>query len=355
MQNRIMTHMGDGERIYMSREEIAEEIARGTNDAAERAEIPALTQKEQDKLLEIFCEPGRIVSVSPGEEVVVSDDACSMSYYADQENSGMGLPMCRPVSILNWERVACGDTCCMGHTDFSYKPAKSIINYETNEYYTNSQSTTIPMFYGSQPNMGLYYRPDGPFDNPSELLPLGKIEEAKQAQLDAAGQLQDDLMFVAGELNKVGCEGMNFDTSGSAGDADMMASLKAVKEIKKVAPNMYIELGMASEFVLGMHGSVEFEGTRLAGLYPHQLVKLAEAAGVDIFGPTVNVNTSESTPWNLSRSVTMVKATAEVANIPIHPNVGMGVCGVPMYEVPPIGAVTRCSKALVQIGKADGL
>jgi len=33
----------------------------------------------------------------------------------------------------------------------------------------------------------------------------------------------------------------------------------------------------------------------------------------------------------------------------------MGVCGVPMLSVPPIDCVTRASKALVEIGKADGL
>ena len=58
---------------------------------------------------------------------------------------------------------------------------------------------------------------------------------------------------------------------------------------------------------------------------------------------------------NLARAVTYVKETVKVANIPVHPNVGMGVCAVPMYEASPIDCVTRASKALVQIGKADGL
>ncbi len=75
----------------------------------------------------------------------------------------------------------------------------------------------------------------------------------------------------------------------------------------------------------------------------------------DIFGPAINVNSSESIPWNLARAVTFVKATVDVARIPVHPNVGMGVCGIPVFEVPPIDAVTRAAKSLVQIGKADGL
>jgi dimethylamine--corrinoid protein Co-methyltransferase len=218
-----------------------------------------------------------------------------------------------------------------------------------------NQSLTIPVIYGTQPNLGLYYQPDGPFPNAAELIPQGKIEEARKSQEEAAEALTEDLVFIATELNEVGCDGFNFDTAGSAGDADLYASLKAIEKIKVLAPDMGIEIGMASEFVLGMHGQIEYNGKRLAGMYPHEQVKVAEEAGADIFGCAVNVNASESTPWNLARAVTFVKATTAVAKIPVHPNVGMGVCGVPMVEMPPIDSVTRVSKSLVEIGKADGL
>jgi hypothetical protein len=89
--------------------------------------------------------------------------------------------------------------------------------------------------------------------------------------------------------------------------------------------------------------------------YSYKQVKIAEAAGADIFGPAINVKTSKSIPWNLARAVTFVKATVDAANIPVHPNVGMGVGGVPLFEVPPVDAVTRAAKSLVLIGKADGL
>ena len=56
----------------------------------------------------------------------------------------------------------------------------------------------------------------------------------------------------------------------------------AAKELKAKFPNVGIEFGMAGEFNLGMHGKLEFEGQRIAGLYPHQQVKMAEKAGVDI-------------------------------------------------------------------------
>jgi len=80
-----------------------------------------------------------------------------------------------------------------------------------------------------------------------------------------------------------------------------------------------------------------------------------ETAGADIFGMAVNTVTTESVQWNLARAVTYLKATTTAVNIPVHANVGMGVCGVPMMEQPPIDSVTRVSKTLVQIGKADGL
>lgn len=82
---------------------------------------------------------------------------------------------------------------------------------------------------------------------------------------------------------------------------------------------------MAAEFVLGMHGKVTYQGTRLAGLYPHEQVKLVEVAGAHVFGPVVNTNTRRSTAWNVSKAVTFVKACSEAATIPAHANVGIGV------------------------------
>ena len=126
-------------------------------------------------------------------------------------------------------------------------------------------------------------------------------------------------------------------------------------EIKEAVPDLPILMGASGEFVMGMHGEVNYDGTRLAGLYPHEQVKVVEAAGADIFGLAVNTSTNRIVAWNLARAVTFLKATTAAADIPVHVNVGMGVCGIPMMEQPPIDRVTRVSKALVQLGKADGL
>ncbi len=355
MGKSIYTRMGDGQRVAMSPDEINEDLLAGTNDAAQRANIPVLTPEELEQLLDIFAEPAKVVSVSAGDEVIVTDDAVATLFYLDQENCGQGLPMSRVQSLLAYERACCADTISTGHTDYSFKQVKPIINFEKQEYYNASMLTTAPFFYGSQPNMGLYFRPDGPHPNPADLLPSGKIKEAQEAQEAAARQLTKDLVYVGKQMYTVGCEGINFDTAASAGDADFLATLQAVSELKRQTRNMAIEVGMSSEFVIGMHGEIIFDGKRLAGMFPHEQVKVVETAGADIFGPAINVNVRQSTPWNLARAVTFVKECVAVANIPVHPNVGMGVGGVPMFEVPPIDAVTRTSKALALIGKADGL
>ena len=355
MRGKILTRMGDGERVSMPVDEVKEELLIGTQDAARKGQIPELTREDLDQMFEILAESGRIVSVPPGDEVVVTDDGCAKIFCSSSADGGAALPISRQNSILIYERGLAADTVSLGHEDYSFKPVKPIIDYESQTYYTTSLSTTVPFFYGSQPNLGLYFRKDGPHPNPADLLPMGKIDEARTAQEDAAEQLQEDMVYVGNKLAEVGCEGINFDTAGSAGDADFYATLMTVAEIKKQNPLMAIELGMSNEFVLGMHGEIEFEGKRLAGMYPHEQAAVSAAAGADIFGPAINVNTSRSVAWNLARAVTFVKYTSEVSEIPVHPNVGMGVCGVPMCVESTIDCVTRSSKALVMIGKADGL
>ena len=355
MKEKHFTRMGDGERIRMDADEIREDICNGSADAAARAGILELTEEERDRMFEIITEPSRVVSVSPGREVIATDDGHTMSFYSGEDGGGVGVPLSRMQAVLTYERACGADTTSLGHSDYSYKPVKPIVNYEANEYYTISQTTTAPFFYGAQPNLGLYFQPDGPCPNAAELMPLGKIEEARKAQEQAADQLTEDLVFVAKKLAEVGLEGLNFDTSGSAGDADFLAALRAVEQIKREIPDLPILMGGSGEFVIGMHGKIAYKGRRLAGMYTHDQARIVEEAGADIYGMAVNTSTTESVQWNLARAVTFLKATTAACAIPVHVNVGMGVCGIPMMEQPPVDSVTRVSKTLVEIGMADGL
>jgi dimethylamine--corrinoid protein Co-methyltransferase len=153
---------------------------------------------------------------------------------------------------------------------------------------------------------------------------------------------------------EMGADGIDYDTVASTGDSEFLAVLRTTEHVANET-GLPVEIGMSAEMVLGFHGELEYDGVRLAGLWPHQQLQLCEKAGCTIFGPVVNTNTRKTMPWNLSRAVTFVKACTDIAKIPVHANVGMGVGGVAMFETPAVDVVTRASAAMVEIGRVDGL
>ncbi|MDX2500904.1 MAG: [dimethylamine--corrinoid protein] Co-methyltransferase, partial [Deltaproteobacteria bacterium] len=104
MTTKIFTRMGDGELVSMSPEEVKEDILAATEDAAKRADISELTADEIEQLLDIMAEPSRAVSVAAGQEVIVTDDGCSMSFYSGQDGGGVGVPLSRLQAVLTYER-----------------------------------------------------------------------------------------------------------------------------------------------------------------------------------------------------------------------------------------------------------
>ena len=84
-------------------------------------------------------------------------------------------------------------------------------------------------------------------------------------------------------------------------------------------------------------------------------VDVCQDAGVILFGPAVNIRPGKSCCWNTAYSLTVIKPCMEVARIPVHPNVGEGVCGVPVNGYPPEDAASRAARAFVDILRCDGL
>lgn len=345
-----LTRMGDGTTIEMSEEDIRADIEDGVKQAAKKAKIDPLTKDEIDRLFEIITMPGDLVSVEAGQRVVSTTD-CGADPFARE----CAIPIKRSVEALIHERAFCSDSYDLGFTEYTYKAVKPIVRYEAQEMRNAQQNNVMPILYGAMPNMGFYTQPDGPFENWSELLPAGEIDRARKAQEGAIDACVADITHVAGEMWKAGADGMNLDTCGASGDADFLAGLKACERIRSTYPDMGVEMGMAGEFVLGMHGKLEYNGTKLAGLYPHKQVKLAEQAGATIFGCAINVDCNQSFAWNISKVCTMVKRCVQDASIPVHTNVGMGVGGIPMCEYLPLDSVSRADMALVEISKTDGL
>lgn len=345
----VFTRLGDGSIIHATVDEIRRDLEAGTQDAAERANIVPLTEDELARLLEIICRRGKFVGVEKGNEIVMTGDSPSIGAVP------RGFTVSRIQLLQTYERVCGMDTAESGFIDYSYKTVKGIASEERAIVEQASHILTIPLFYGAMPNLGLYSRPDGPVPNWAELLPQGKIKEAQAAQEEAIHYCVEDIVYVASEVYEGGAQGIDFDTTGAAGDADFYAALKAAEILKKKYPDICIEMGMAGEFVLGMHSDLYYDGVRLAGLYPHQQVKLAEKAGITIFGPVVNNICNKSFAFNLARAVTFTRATVLASNIPVHANVGLGVGAVTTVEVVPADITSRVSVAMAEVAMVDGL
>ncbi len=344
MERSVRTRLGDGSLVEMTPSEIRADLVEGMELGARRAKAPPLSEAEIDHLLDIFASEAKFSAVDMGDEIVLSFDGTG--------NLDSGA---RVDELYSYQSHRGADMLELFSIDYSYKAIKTILSYETQVMKVAQLNTLAPLQYGAMPDLGRYSMPDGPIPNWSELMPLGRIEEARDAQVAAIDHAVADMVFVAEGMWEAGADGMDFDTAAAAGDGDLLATLTAVEKIKHRHPDCGIELGMASECVLGMHGELTYKGRRLAGMWPQDQVQVAQEAGATIFGPAVNVNTTKSVAWNVARACTIIKPAMAVAEIPVHPNVGMGVGGVPMSPYPPADAVSRVSRALVDILKCDGL
>jgi len=344
METQHPTRMGDGALTRMTRSELRADLEEGTLAGAKRAKVPPLTAAELDHLLDIWASPARFSAVDIGDEVVLTYDG-----------SGSKTVGTRTQDLQIYEQMFGADSVELAHVDYSFKAVKTILPHEAQNMKDAQLVLTVPVMYGAMPNLGLYSRPDGPAPNWSELLPLARIDEARAAQEEAIEHAVKDMVNVADAMWEAGADGIDFDTAGAAGDGDLLATLLAVERIRAAHPDMGIEVGMAGEFVLGVHGRLEYQGVRLAGLWPRQQMELVRRAGATVFGPAVNVNTRKSGAWNIARALTLVKPCMEVAEIPVHMNVGMGVGAVPMSSYLPLDAVSRASRACVDILRLDGL
>ena len=343
MEARIPTRMGDGSLVEMTRSELKADLEAGTQIAAKRAKVPELAQDELDHLLDIYASPARFTAVDIGDEVVMTNDGTGSKHIGNRVSDLQAYEALLGIDIVELWQI-----------DYSYKAVKTNVAHEGQSMKIAQMLCTNPVQYGAMPDLGRYSKPDGPIDNWSELLPQGKIDEARAAQEAAEEMLVGDIMFVADHMVEAGTDGIDMDTTGAAGDADFRAALTACRKLREKYPWLGIEIGMAAEFVLGMHGKLTFDGETLAGMWPKDQVRMVQRAGASIYGPAVNINTGKSTAWNIARAITLIKPAMEVAEIPVHVNVGMGVGGVPTCVYPPADATSRASKAFVDILKIDG-
>ena len=345
MEPRIVTRQGDGSAVALTRSELRAELEEGTRAAAARARAPELRADELDHLLDIFASRARFSAVDIGDEVVLSFD-------------GSGTPQqgSRIDALVQYEQCLGADTCELYHIDYSYKAVKTIAGAEQQAMKEAQERVTIPVHYGAQPDLGRYSRPDGPCGNWSELLPAMRIDEARAAQEEAVELAVEDMVHVAGAM---------------CGGRRRRRQLRhRRRRRRRRPPGDPARRGAPAREVPG-HGHHGRHGR--GGRARHaRRARVSAARGwpgssrrgsaassrrpaPPIFGPAVNVNTSRTVAWNVARALTFMKPCMDVARIPVHANVGMGVGGVPMFAFSPVDAVSRCSRACVDILKVDGL
>ncbi len=349
----VKTRAGSGKLITMTTEEIKRDINDGVNDAAEKAHIQPLTSDEQEYLYEIVTAKTKIVATEPGKEVVLTRDGGVHKYTGVCRYAG--VPLSVEQALWIGEKFMGFDTMELGIVDYNMKPCKAVAMDEAHHMENVQMSSIIPVLYGAQPNLGVYYQSmGGKWPSPMDLMAKMKVKEAKEVQEKAGEDLKKDMIYLARIMNEAGADGLNFDSTASAGDMEFYYVLKAIEQVTAETP-LKIEIGMAGEMVQGLHSEITYEGKRIAGMWPKEQGQAAEKAGASIFGPAITTKIGKSFPWNIGRSVTYVKSVTDNLRIPVHPNLGMGVGGIPMTDTVPVDVVTRTAKAMVEIAEVDGI
>jgi len=330
----------------MTKDEIRTDLEQGSKHAAERARIPELTDDQIDHAINIICEPVKLVALKHGDEVLQVQEYGSDGRDFSSKETGVWIA----------ERHGY-DTYEMGDANFSFPFVKQIAYAEARCMQHIQMMSIIPCFYGAMPNLGAYYQSQaGKWPSPEKLIRAGKLNEAREVQVQAATNMKEDIVYMGKMMEKAGADGLDYDTSAAYGDAEFWGVLKSVEQLSEECPLLPLEICMSGEMIFGMHGDIRYEGNRLAGMWPHEQGKMLEKAGASLWGAAILVNTMKSFPWNLGKALTFTIKCQEV-NIPNMINLEMGVGAIPMtnFGSEPLDVVARAAKAMIEIGKVDGI
>jgi dimethylamine--corrinoid protein Co-methyltransferase len=143
---KILTRYGDGSPVELSEGDVMRDLEEGTQDAAQRGNIPVLSKEELQHLFDIFSTPYRFVGVEPGKEIVLSYDGTPIKMSRAQVNVD------RLQCLQIYEKLMGADTLELGYPDYSFKPIKSMVTYEQPLLEQVLSVTTAPIFYGAMPN-----------------------------------------------------------------------------------------------------------------------------------------------------------------------------------------------------------
>ena len=343
---RVPTRMGDGTFTHLTRSEIRADLDAGVGDRGQaRQGRRCCSDDEIAHLLEIYASPLRFIGVDVGEEVVLSCDGTGMKTHATRIQDLQSYEQWMGADLLEL---------CVG--DYSLKVVRTILPYEA-QYMHDAQ-----LLHHRAAAVRRHAQP-GPLLQAGR--PLRQLERAAAAGQDRRG---------AGGRGRGGRDGRR--RHGQAGR-------RAVG-------------GRRRRDRLGHHRRLRRPGVprRPARHQDHPRASTrtwacswawpasscsactasssGRACGWPASGrassccwrrrpaPPCSARWSTSTPasrcaWNMARAIALIKPCMDGGQIPVHPNAGMGVGGVPMFVHLPFDAVCRAAKSFVELLHVDGL
>ena len=269
MEPKIVTRMGDGSRIEMTPSEIRADVEDGVAAAVKRAKVPPLTADEIDHLVDIFTSTARFASVDVGDEVILSSDGtCSIGAGSTVEN------------LLIYQNSLGADILELGAADYSYKAVKTIVTTEAQRMQDGAAQhrRAAPVRRDARPRVATR--------SPTARSPTGRscCRSARSTRRGRRRKRRSSWRSTTC-CSSATISGRPAPTAWTStppaprGDADLLATLRVVETLRERYPDIGLQVGMASEMVLGMHGELEYKGRRLAGMWPHEQVRWPRRPG----------------------------------------------------------------------------
>ena len=310
-ETRVPTRMGDGTFTHLTRSEIRADLIAGSEVATKRAKVPLLTDDEIDHLLEIYASPLRFIGVDVGEEIVLSCDGTGMKTHATRIHDLQSYEQWMGADLLELAWATTRSRSCA--RPWWTRPSTM---------HDAQLATIAPLQYGVMPNLGLHSEPDGPCDNWNELLPLGRIPEARAAAEEAVEMAVVDMVKLADSQWEAGADAIDWDTHRRRRRPRVpRRPARHGHHPREVPRHGRASPAWPGQFVRGYARRARVgKGVRLAGLLA-QGPAPARAAGAcaPCSAPSSTSTPASRWPGTWPRAIALIKPCMEVAEIPVHP------------------------------------
>ncbi len=219
---KILTRMGDSSNVELTKDELRTEFEQGSEYAAKKAKVP-VAHRERGRL------PRRHVRrphahLGRAARQRGRDDQGRLRQRAQllahvERRGRAGQPRGRRAPLRVDARLRLDGGLAqrlLGEAAALPQGARACCTSSCSWRRRSSRCSTA-----SCPTWGCTTGPDGSFENPSDLMPIGKIDEARETQEDApARPASTDCIEMSDCMLEMGADGIDFDTVASTGDAE---------------------------------------------------------------------------------------------------------------------------------------